>query len=49
MLKFNRDALFYQNIIEFYKIDEVIDMDDLVYVKFINENIGFGVFAKKDL
>ena len=24
-------------------------MDDLVYAKFINSNIGYGVFAKKDI
>ena len=24
-------------------------MDELLYVKFINEKIGYGVFAQKDL
>jgi hypothetical protein len=25
------------------------NMDDLIYVKFIDQRIGFGVFAKQDI
>ncbi len=32
-----------------YDFDNLQDMDDLIYVKFINTKIGYGVFAKKDL
>ena len=32
--------------INFYDIEH---MDDLIYGQFINEQIGYGVFAKKDL
>ncbi len=45
--EFNKKT--FEERFEKFNFFNIANMDDLIYVKFINEKIGYGVFANKFL